>query len=349
MKYIRFVHLCMGAAAFTLFCGAWQRCLGETPRQAAISAAARSVDAPALHRTRHFFLVSENGSSTPPALGAMLEAIHARLSQAMASHGLSVRSVSDPLLWICFDDQEQYRRHSIEVERANPAFQDAFYSTRTNHVVFYSGGLTALPRAAGSFALSGAAVHLTGMGSGPADERGVCSAVCSEQIQILTHEMAHQLAYNRGLQKRGVMYPLWVSEGLATFFEDCAALPGDPANPSRRQRLAELGRHGRMLPLEKLAVLAGPEALEPSPADAYAQFWGLLGFLLEYHPNELRAYLSDLFQGPQGWRPATALKRDFVRHFGPIEPLDRPWRQYTASLSSPVADEERSVATASGF
>lgn len=347
MKHIRLLFFCTSAVAAVLSLAGGQRCLGQAQRRPPRSSATPSIDAPALHRTSHFFLVSENGSGTPATLGVALDAIHDRLSQAMTSYGLPLETGSDPLLWVCFDDRRQYRRYSMEVERANPAFQDAFYSTRTNRVILYSGSLTKARRVVGRATVSGSAVHLTGMGSGSVSRRAIPGPITADRIEVLTHEMAHQLAYNSGLQKRGVMYPLWVSEGLATFFEQCA-LPGGQGQGSRQQRLVDLGTAGRLLPLKELAVLAGPDALEPSAADAYAQFWGLLGFLLESHPTELRAYLMDLSQLPQGRRPSASLRREFVRHFGPIEPLERQWRQFVASLPGASEDEDSSV-VASGL
>ncbi len=347
MKHIRLLSLCTSAAVVLLCLAAGQRCFGQAPQRAPRSNAASSVDAPAMRRTSHFFLVSEDGSATSATLGAALDAIHDRLSQAMTSYGLPLETARDPLLWICFDDREQYRRYSTEVERANPAFQDAFYSTRSNHVVLYSGSLTEDRSAVERAALPGPALHLTSMGSGSASQRSVPRGISADRVEVLTHEMAHQLAYNSGLQKRGVMYPLWVSEGLATYFEECA-LPGGRGRQRRRQRLAALGADGRLLPLGRLAVLTGAEALEPSAADAYAQFWGLLGFLLECRPNELRNYLAELSSLPQGRRSSIELRSEFVRHFGPIEPLERQWRFFVAALPPASAGRDRSVAS-SGF
>ena len=39
------------------------------------------------------------------------------------------------------------------------------------------------------------------------------------QIATILHEACHQIAFNTGLQTRLGDYPLWVSEGIATFFE----------------------------------------------------------------------------------------------------------------------------------
>jgi len=291
----------------------------------------------AAQRTRHFLVVSADESSICSSFGELLETIHVRLSRAMNSHGLSLDATSDPLVWVYFGCREQYREHPLGAERADPAFQDAYYCTRTNQVTLCADGMlssrerrdeSTAPRATAESQYTD----------------GLCAfqGASAECIRLLTHEMAHQLAYNRGLQTRGVMYPLWVSEGLATFFEGSALAGADPrSNPGRKRRLAELGVKKTLLPLRELSILAGPGALEPSPADVYAQCWGLMTFLLQRHPDKLSAYLADLAQTRMGRRSSASLRYDFVRHFGPIGALERRWQEYVASLPSEidVADE----------
>src|SRR5690606_31731957 len=69
-----------------------------------------------------------------------------------------------------------------------------------------------------------------------------------------THEVAHQLAFDSGLQRRGVMYPLWVAEGLATTFEvEVGGVMGPGQdNPVRRHRLEEAYASSSLLPIETL-------------------------------------------------------------------------------------------------
>ena len=38
-------------------------------------------------------------------------------------------------------------------------------------------------------------------------------------VATIIHEATHQLAFNRGLQARFADVPLWVSEGIALYFE----------------------------------------------------------------------------------------------------------------------------------
>jgi hypothetical protein len=344
------VRICLTATAMTVLYWSGPRCLGKAPQRADGSAGGGDLSAPAPHRTSHFFVVSESGSSNWSALSDLLETIHSKLSQAMASQGLALQAGSEPLTWVCFDDREQYRRHSLDVEHASAAFRDAYYSTRTNQVVLCSDGTLEIRGVAGGLAAPDTSARSAELESqSPGGSYGSQAASC-ERILVLTHEMTHQLAYNSGLQKRGVMYPLWVSEGLATFFEGCA-LPGadGASNASRKRRLEKLWATGRLLPLQELSVLAGPLALDPSPADVYAQCWGFLGFLLKHHPEELSAYLAHLAQSPMGWRSSASLRHDFIQSFGSIDALERDWQEHVSSLSSQIDGADQAVAAASGL
>ncbi len=296
-----------------------------------------SGSARAAQRTRHFQVVSADESSVCSSFCELLETIHVRLSRAMNSHGLALNATSEPLVWVYFGCREQYREHPLGAEHADPAFQDAYYCTRTNHVTLCADGMLS----SREIRDESIAPHATAESQYP-DELCAFQGTPAECIRMLTHEMVHQLAYNCGLQKRGVMYPLWVSEGLATFFEGSALTGGKSAsNPGRERRLAELGARKALLPLHELSILGGPGALRLSPADLYAQCWGLMTFLLQHHPDELSAYLADLAQSPMGRRSSASLRQDFVRHFGPIGALERSWHDYIASLPSEidVADE----------
>jgi len=346
VKHPGFVRICLTVAAVTVLHRSGPRCFGEAPQRAGVPSGGPVLSSPALHRTNHFFVSSGNDSPTSSALNDLLETIHAKLLRAMALHGLVLDAPSQPLIWVCFDDREQYRRHSPGVEHAGTAFREAYYSTRTNQVVLCCDAMPAVRGIAEGLVAPDVPVQAAMEPQCPVGSC-YCQGSCAERILMLTHEMTHQLAYNSGLQKRGVMYPLWVSEGLATFFEGSTQTQWDPiGNMARRRTLAKLHARGALLSLHELSVLAGPDALGSSPADVYAQCWGLLGFLLTHYPDELSTYLDDLAASPVGRRSSVSLRRDFVRHFGSIGGLEQDWLKYVASLSSETIAADRSVAAA---
>ncbi len=346
VKYTGFVRICLTVAAMAVLHRSGPRCFSEVPQRAGVSSRGQVLSSPTLHRSSHFFVSCGNDSPASSALGGLLEMIHSRLLHAMTLHGLVLDVPSQPLIWVCFDDREQYRRHSLGMEHVGATFREAYYSTRTNQVVLCSTGMVKVRNAE----VRDASPHLVEGESRFSDGSYALPAASSELMLVLAHEMTHQLAYNSGLQKRGVMYPLWVSEGLATFFESSALTQWDPIyNTARKRTLAELHARRALLSLRELSVLAGPDALGSSPAAIYAQCWGLLGFLLTHHPDELSAYLGDLAASPVGRRSSATLRRDFVRHFGSIGVLEQDWLEYVASLSSETIAGDWSVAAAVGL
>jgi hypothetical protein len=161
------------------------------------------------------------------------------------------------------------------------------------------------------------------------------------QAERIRHEAAHQLAYSVGLMKRGVMYPLWLAEGLATSFETCgedaAVLTAD--NPTRRADLLCALRNGRLAPLEELVVMAHlPSADNQTAVALYAQSWGFWQFLLRTRCRPLQRYMASLAHLPMGRRLPQRLRGEFVEAFGEIDPLEAHWRRYLRDLAPALAD-----------
>jgi hypothetical protein len=122
-------------------------------------------------------------------------------------------------------------------------------------------------------------------------------------IATIIHEATHQLSYNVGLQRRFADNPMWVSEGMATFFE-----APDFNNPKGwrtigRVNQVNLTRWRNYLPqrpAESLTTLLANDTRFRSPATAtasYAEAWALTYFLLKTKRDEYVKYLRLLSEG----------------------------------------------------
>ncbi len=155
-------------------------------------------------------------------------------------------------------------------------------------------------------------------------------------IATIIHEATHQLAYNCGLQKRFADNPIWVSEGLAMFFEA----------PDRRNRSGwrgignvnqkNLQRWRTYLPkrpAESLSTLISDDSRfrsSATAADAYGEGWALTYFLIKTKKDQYVSYLRTLSEGKQ---LAVSSKRDrievFEKAFGEtIETIDKQFVSY---------------------
>ena len=166
----------------------------------------------------------------------------------------------------------------------------------------------------------------------------------------LTHELAHQLAFNSGIQKRGVMYPVWVSEGLATNFESSSLADAGvlPSNSARSSCLGTTYAAGELIPLRQLIVQTRVPADAHASRQHYAQAWAFFRFLLTERPAGLRLYLHRISQLPAGRRGEEVMLGEFTEVFGAPETLDYAWNAFVVrqiqsasadpSISSPPAE-----------
>jgi len=119
-------------------------------------------------------------------------------------------------------------------------------------------------------------------------------------VATIIHEATHQLAYNCGLQKRFADNPLWVSEGLATYFES-----PDRRNPSKwrgigrvnQVNLARWRKYQRNRPSDSLTTLLADDSRFRNPTTteaAYAECWALTYFLIRTRRRQYIDYLQRL-------------------------------------------------------
>ena len=122
-------------------------------------------------------------------------------------------------------------------------------------------------------------------------------------VATLIHEATHQLAYNCALQTRFADNPMWVSEGLAMFFE-----APDMRNPGRwrsigsvnRVNLARWRKYEPVRPQESLVTLLSDNSRYQNPATAtaaYAESWALTYFLIKTRREQYVEYLQRLSSG----------------------------------------------------
>lgn len=284
-----------------------------------------------IHRSDHFDIVFGSDPARAAMQAELLETTYRRFFEAF--EGFGITPVTDPLICLFFENKHDYLHYAQRVDRVDMSWTVAYYSARTNRIAFYRYGR---PGLVANHHTASAAAH---------DNQLLVSAVTESRahdahpvsLASATHEAAHQLAFNGGLQKRGVRYPLWVSEGLATNFEmtDAHSKFG-PAydNPSRRHRLQQLDRLGALQPLSRFVTQTHPPTDDARATDAvYAQAWGLFRFLYQERPDDLSQYLADLRALPRGERSPAVLRAEFIHRFGPMEDVEHQWQAWIAAMT----------------
>lgn len=281
-----------------------------------------------VHTTKHYLIAYNTSKSYAQWCGALFERLYNAFTNYWTRQGFELRTPEFPLVAIVFADQASYARFA-QAELGDAASSIiGYYSLATNRMTMYDlTGIESL-RAAGDRRGSPAQINL--MLSRPDAERTVATVI---------HEATHQIAYNCGLQTRYADIPLWISEGIAVYFEtpDLSSPRGwrnfGAINQSRLAAFADYAERRSPDSLRRL-VMDDTRFRDTSKAlDAYAEAWALNYFLIHQRPKQYRAYLQLLAEKKQLiWDEPGERLAEFTAAFGDITTLDTDFQRYMAKM-----------------
>jgi len=271
-----------------------------------------------VHTTAHYIICHNTSKAYAQWCGALYERLYAAFNNFWSRRGFTLHEPELPLVCIVFADHASYGRWAEAELGAGTQHIIAYYSLKTNRVTMYDlTGAEALRRADDR---RGSAAQINQMLMRPDAERMVATII---------HEATHQIAYNCGLQTRYADIPLWVSEGVAVYFEapDLTSAKGwRTIGEVNRPRLNTFRQYLRSRPTGSLkSLLADDKRLrDPRQAlDAYAEAWALNYFLIRQKPKEYTAYLKSLAdKGPLVWDEPEQRLKEFKTAFGDLETVD---------------------------
>ncbi len=282
-----------------------------------------------IHTTANYVICYNTSPAYAQWCGALYERLYRAFQNYWSQRGFKLRDPEMPLVALVFDDKQSY------INFSRPMFGDAaesiigYYDYQANRVVMYD---------------------LTGIeGLRPPGER-ISTATRVNQIlsqraaaatvATIVHEATHQLAFNCGLQARGADNPVWVSEGVALYFEtpDLSNSKGWGSIGSlNRPRLTQFQNYLPTRPADSLETLLRDDVRfreAKSGVNAYAEAWALTYFLLRTRSKEYVAYLQLLSQKQPSVfdEPAERLAQ-FKAFFGPdLQKLDAEFVEYIRRL-----------------
>jgi hypothetical protein len=274
--------------------------------------------------TEHFAIVHEEAAKYVPGTSRTLERAYQRFYDAFSKAGFELAPSQSRLVWVCFPQQSGFNKYAMEAEGTDLSWLDSHYSTLTNRVAIVEPS----PRLLGRGETEATLTPSTPVAL--AAREGVLPISTSGppvDNARLTHELAHQLAFNSGLQKRGVMYPFWVSEGLATNFEfeSPAGTGFEQCSTARRGCLVKMRDAGELVPLRQFIVQTKVPADAVRSRRHYAQAWAFFQFMLTQRSENLRSYLHHIAVLPPGQRGTMVLLREFTDAFGSPEEIEGSW------------------------
>lgn len=246
-----------------------------------------------IYQTAHYTICH----NTSPAYAAWCGALYERLFLAFRNYwnrrGFDLPEPPMPLVAFVFDDKDSYGDYAkTEVGEAYQSII-GYYSLRTNRVTMYD--LT------GAQGLRGAGSRLT---STAQINRLLMQPGAERMVATIIHEATHQLAFNSGMHTRYADIPLWLSEGLAVYFEtpDLRSSKGwRNIGDVNRFRLSQFRQFLQRRPENSLLTLLADDGRfrqSKTALDAYAEAWALNYYLIRQKPKEYAAFLKATAEKP---------------------------------------------------
>lgn len=254
----------------------------------------------------HYVIASNTGKVWVEWTGSMLERLHDALRNFFKAKRLPLHDAEFPLPVIILSSRKDFARFA-EFDRTPASAQgQGYYLVTGNRTVLYD-----LTSGEGGNAKNLAEVHKR-VRENPAT------------IASIIHEATHQIAFNCGLHRRYADNPVWLTEGMAMYFEtpDLQSRRGwrtiGRVNRNRLARFVEFARTRRKADsLETLTRDNSRFADADTAIDAYAEAWALTHFLMKTRARDYIAYLKLIgAKKPLRWENPETRIADFQAAFG---------------------------------
>jgi hypothetical protein len=245
-----------------------------------------------VHETAHYLICYNTSREYAQWCGALFERLYRAFFNFWQRQGFDVNE-PDVLVALVFRDHDSYATYG------RPELGDAsqsiigYYSLATNRITTYD--LTGIEQLRQPGDRIGSTKHINQILARPAAARTVATVI---------HEATHQLAFNSGLQHRFADNPLWLSEGLAIYFEapDLSSSRGwRKIGALHETRLQTLRDYLSSRPPDSLVTLITSDQRfrDTQQAEvAYAEAWALCYYLMRQRSAPFAAYLRRIGDKP---------------------------------------------------
>lgn len=255
--------------------------------------------------------------------GALLERLATAFRAYWKQRGFVTIDPPFPLVAIVFQRQTQFAEFATVDVGPDVATVPGYFSIPTNRIVLRD--LTESSR---------------GQPVRSAEEIEQRLGSAQYNVATMIHEATHQIAFNCGLHTRMADNPLWLTEGMATYFEtpDLRSKSGwntaGKINRPRLQRFKEyLSQRRKTDSLETLVRNDTRLTAADTAEDGYAECWALTYFLIRKEAAAYIKYLTQISQKePLELGTADQRLTEFQAAFGDLSRLDAEFLRYVKTL-----------------
>ena len=270
-----------------------------------------------------YVVVSNTGQPYVDWTIAMLERLHDAFRAFWSRQGFETHDPEFPLPVVILRSRDEFAKLATHDRTPASAQGQGYFLVTANRTTLVD--LTAGEAASGARTL-GEVRRLVQRNSG--------------SVATVVHEATHQIAFNCGMHRRYADNPIWLTEGIAMYFEtpDLNSRRGwrtiGRVNRNRLNQFREFAAKRRQP--DSLQTLLGSNsrfAQAETAIDAYSEAWALTHFLIKSKPREFNTYLQTIAAKPllQWDKPEQRLS-DFNEAFGDLPETDRALQQYLRRL-----------------
>lgn len=271
-----------------------------------------------VHVTKHYVVCSRAGKPYAQWCGALFERLYGSFQNYWKQRGFKLHEPEFPLVAMVFANDRQFADFATKDAGADAASASGYYSIRTNRIALYD--LTAK----------------AGEGARNVGDINRRLAAAPFNVAAVVHEATHQIAFNSGMHTRYADNPLWLTEGMAMFFEtpDLTSPTGwKTAGQSNDLRLGQFRAYLDKRRPDSLTTLLRSDARFTDAAqmgDAYAEAWALSYFLIKTRKDAYVDYLETIAAKPRlTWDKPEERVQEFRAAFGEdLQQLDADFVRY---------------------
>lgn len=276
------------------------------------------------HKTKNYVIAYNTSKVYAEWAGSLFERLFVAFENYWGDrHKLKLTKPEFPLVAVIFKDKNSYEAFCREEVGNAIGSVIGYYSLTTNRMMMYD--LTGLSGNTRSRVTRTS--QITSIMSRPQAERTVATII---------HEATHQIAYNTGIQTRFADNPVWLSEGMAMYFEtpNPRSSRGFPKIGSvNRYQLAQFKKALVNRKSNNLITLLTDDTYmrnTKTAAAAYSEAWALSYFLMKKYPDKYAEYLKLIAKKPRMvWDSKNERLEEFKSVFGEdLSKLEKAFIRY---------------------
>ncbi len=310
-------------------------------------------------KSKHFVLLHDTSDKPGPNRKLpraeerlqLLEVVYESFLLKFYSEGVELEVPKEYLKVVLFHDHDDYLRFATKM---NPSLASTagFWHRKINVSVFFDQGTHESFSSLKSLAkqlqkAKESALKSRGPGTSDLVRMANTFSLLSEigqedsDIEVVSHETTHQMAGNTGLLPRRVQIPVWVHEGLASYFESPRDASWSGIGAVNRDRLRWYRALEKDTEHSNIDFIVGDQIFSFARSSGtklhgYGQAWALTHFLMETHFEQLTSFYRRLGELPPDvpFSPEV-LTEVFNDVFGEDRDLlDSQWRRYMRGLKT---------------